>query len=67
MVDKACERYEDLFVLYPDDASDADKAVIDAANQDRVKFYRAVRYLLKNRFAFPGAIPPPPNVPPVGN
>src|SRR5256885_17228127 len=66
MVDKACERYEDLFVLYPDDASDAEKARIDDANRERVKFYRAVRYLLTNHFTFPAAIPPPPNVPPVG-
>jgi hypothetical protein len=63
MVDKACERYEDLFVLYPDDASDAEKKAIDAGNTDRVKFYRAVRYLLMNNFHFPAAIPPPPNVP----
>src|SRR5262245_86082 len=60
MVDKACERYEDLFVIPtpPSDASKDEKDRVIAVNKSRADFYRSVRYLLLNRFAFPGAIPP---------
>ena len=61
MVDKACERYEDLFVLDkpPSDASTEERDRIKNVNKLRADFYRSVRYLLLNRFAFPGAIPQP--------
>lgn len=61
MANQACERYEDLFVLPkpPSDASDEEKKRVKKVNEDRANFYRAVRYLLLKRFAFPGAIPPP--------
>src|SRR5438046_2907485 len=60
MVDKACERYEDLFVIPPPptDASKDEKERVIAVNKTRADFYRSVRYLLLNRFAFSGAIPP---------
>src|SRR5215216_6346614 len=63
MADKVCEYYEDLFATYPPGASEEERKGFDDANRKRVKFFRAVRYLLKNRFAFPADIPAPPHVP----
>lgn len=63
MVDKPCEYYSDLFEMYADDATPDDKHDTDVNNEVHVRFYRAVRYLLKERFSFPAAIPPPPRIP----
>ncbi len=63
MAEKVCERYEDLLAMYPQGASKKERDNYDKANKIRVRFFRAVRYLLKNRFAFAGQIPDPPDPP----
>src|SRR6185436_8521038 len=63
MAEKVCERYEDLLAPYPLGASKNEMAKYDAENRTRVRFFRAVRYLLKNRFSFSGVIPDPPDPP----
>lgn len=63
MADKVCEHYEDLLAAYPTGASQQEMAATDEANGTRVRFFRSVRYLLRNRFAFSGIIPDPPDPP----
>jgi hypothetical protein len=53
----ACDQFPDIFEHFPAGASTDERNAIEAANKQRSVLYRAVRYLLLNRFNYSGTLP----------
>lgn len=66
MANVECTYYPDLFKPYPVGAGPDQKKAIDDENRKHVELYKAVRFLLLNRFGFSETIPQAPTIPPSG-
>jgi hypothetical protein len=53
----ACDQFPDIFEHFPAGASTDERKAIEAANHQRSILYRAVRFLLLNRFNYSGQLP----------